>query len=162
MFVIRRPTSARGGGNGDAPAVSKKKPETVDLHVAMRVKSFREGRMTQEQLASHLGITFQQIQKYERGANRISVGRFFEIARVLDVPVARFFEGLDAAQSARTGFAETEAAPYDAGPDPSEARVVSALRSIKDETVRKTLVELLVLLARRDAADAPIPRKQRV
>lgn len=145
--MIQRPHLVR---DGELPNASKKKPETVDLHVATRVKSFREGRMTQEQLATHLGITFQQIQKYERGANRISVGRFFEIARVLDVPVARFFDGLEG----ETGFAETDAVPYDAGPDLTEAKVVSALRSIKDETVRKTLVELVVLLAKRDADEA--------
>lgn len=50
--------------------------------------------MSQDELASLLGITFQQIQKYEKGINRIAASRLFEIAAVLDMPVARFFEGL--------------------------------------------------------------------
>ncbi len=68
----------------------------VDVHVGQRV---RQGRwilgMTQQQLGDRVGIKFQQIQKYESGANRISASRMWDIAAVMEVPVSFFFEGLD-------------------------------------------------------------------
>ena len=70
--------------------------QDIDRHVGARV---RERRImlgfTQQQLADLIGVTYQQAHKYERGINRISAGRLFEIARVLSVPVNHFFEGLD-------------------------------------------------------------------
>jgi len=68
----------------------------VDAHVGARVRQRRgEIGLSQERLAQSLGIAFQQVQKYERGVNRISASRLFQIARALDVPVDYFFEGLD-------------------------------------------------------------------
>ncbi|MGJ8594469.1 helix-turn-helix domain-containing protein [Sulfitobacter sp.] len=67
----------------------------VDTHVGIKI---RERRwligMTQQQLAEHVGIKFQQIQKYETGANRVSASRLWDISEALDVPVSAFFEGL--------------------------------------------------------------------
>ena len=67
--------------------------------------------MSQEKLAEAIGLTFQQVQKYERGANRIGSSRLFDLARVLDVPVAYFFEDMSSTVAAKTpsrmrGFAE--------------------------------------------------------
>ena len=71
----------------------KKKPNPIDVHVGSRVRLRRTMLgISQEKLGEHLGITFQQIQKYEKGANRIGASRLQEIARVLDTPVAFFFE----------------------------------------------------------------------
>jgi transcriptional regulator with XRE-family HTH domain len=68
----------------------------VDLHVGQRVRQRRWLLgMTQQQLAEKVGIKFQQIQKYETGANRISSSRLWDISEVMDVPVSFFFEGLD-------------------------------------------------------------------
>jgi len=68
----------------------------VDLHVGQRVRQRRWLLgMTQEQLAEKVGIKFQQIQKYETGANRISSSRLWDISEVMDVPVSFFFDGLD-------------------------------------------------------------------
>jgi transcriptional regulator with XRE-family HTH domain len=70
-------------------------PATVDVHVGARLRQRRKYLgMTQQQLASELGLTFQQIQKYERGANRVSASKLYELARALGVTISYFFEGL--------------------------------------------------------------------
>jgi transcriptional regulator with XRE-family HTH domain len=70
-------------------------PNPVDLHVGARVRMRRKLLgVSQEKLAGALGLTFQQVQKYERGSNRISASKLFEIARFLEVPPAYFFDGL--------------------------------------------------------------------
>ena len=70
-------------------------PKTVDLHVGARIRSRRRQLgLSQEGLADSLGITFQQVQKYERGVNRVSASKLYDIAMRLETPVAWFFEGL--------------------------------------------------------------------
>ena len=70
-------------------------PEEVDLHVGARIRMRRRSLgLTQQQLAEQLGLTFQQVQKYERGANRVSASKLYEISRALQTPVSYFFEGL--------------------------------------------------------------------
>jgi transcriptional regulator with XRE-family HTH domain len=70
-------------------------PNPVDLHVGARIRMRRKLLgISQEKLADGLGLTFQQVQKYERGANRVSASKLYEIARSLQSPVAYFFEGL--------------------------------------------------------------------
>jgi transcriptional regulator with XRE-family HTH domain len=67
----------------------------IDVHVGLQVRLRRkELKISQERLADALGLTFQQVQKYERGANRISASKLYEIARALQVPIGWFFEGL--------------------------------------------------------------------
>jgi len=78
----------------NAPIRHKKSPNAIDVHVGARVRLRRMMLgLSQEKLGEHLGITFQQIQKYEKGTNRIGASRLQAIARVLSVPVAFFFEG---------------------------------------------------------------------
>src|SRR6202789_2014842 len=70
-------------------------PNPIDVHVGLQVRLRRkELKISQERLADALGLTFQQVQKYERGANRISASKLYEIARALQVPIGWFFEGL--------------------------------------------------------------------
>ena len=72
-----------------------RRPNPVDLHVGGRVRMRRKLLgVSQEQLADSLGLTFQQVQKYERGANRVSASKLYEIAKTLQVPVSFFFDGL--------------------------------------------------------------------
>src|SRR4051812_13651265 len=72
------------------------KPNPVDVHVGNRVRLRRTLLgMSQEKLGESLGLTFQQVQKYERGANRIGASRLWDLSRVLDCPVAFFFEEMD-------------------------------------------------------------------
>jgi transcriptional regulator with XRE-family HTH domain len=81
-----------GGGTGRAGL--------VDRHVGGRIRERRVMLgLSQQQLAQMIGVTYQQAHKYERGLNRISAGRLFEIAHVLSIPVAWFFEGLSGAET---------------------------------------------------------------
>lgn len=74
----------------------------VDHHVGARIRERRTTLgLSQQQLAKMIGVTYQQAHKYERGLNRISAGRLFEIAQVLDVPVSYFFEGLQPGSEAQ-------------------------------------------------------------
>ena len=69
----------------------------VDVHVGMRIRQARWTRATsQAELAERIGIRFQQVQRYETGANRVSASRLWDIAKALDVPISFFFEGLGA------------------------------------------------------------------
>ena len=71
------------------------KPDPIDIHVGSRVRLRRSLLgMSQEKLGTALGLTFQQIQKYERGANRIGSSRLYKLSRILDVPVSFFFEDM--------------------------------------------------------------------
>lgn len=73
----------------------ERSPNPIDVHVGLQVRLRRkELKISQEKLAEALGLTFQQVQKYERGANRISASKLYEIARALHVPIGWFFEGL--------------------------------------------------------------------
>src|SRR5579883_3316499 len=72
------------------------RPNPIDVHVGSRVRLRRTLLgMSQEKLGDAIGLTFQQVQKYERGANRVGASRLFELSRVLDVPVSFFFDELD-------------------------------------------------------------------
>ena len=78
----------------DDLAASGPGPNRIDAHVGARVRLHRKMRgLSQEALAQRLGLTFQQVQKYERGAHRISASKLYEIARALEVPVAALFDG---------------------------------------------------------------------
>src|SRR5580698_3474137 len=70
-------------------------PNPIDLHVGARIRLRRRMQgVSQEKLADALGLTFQQVQKYERGANRVSASKLYEIAAALHAPVSYFFDGL--------------------------------------------------------------------
>src|SRR5487761_1351761 len=74
----------------------------IDVHIGECLRVARQARdLSQEELARALGVTFQQVQKYEKGINRISAGRLFEAAHALDQPMTFFFEGLKPPQAAR-------------------------------------------------------------
>jgi transcriptional regulator with XRE-family HTH domain len=102
--------------------------------------------MSQEKLGEELGLTFQQVQKYERGANRIGASRLYEISRVLDVPIAFFYDNRDPvrAPALPAGFAEEPAEAFDT--DPLHRRetieLVEAYFAIDDATVRRRLLDL--------------------
>lgn len=142
-------------------------PHPIDLHVGRRLKLRRSLKgMSQERLGELLGLTFQQVQKYERGTNRIGSSRLYEIASVLEAPVAWFFEGAEAtrppASSPRVaalsrGFGLAEDAPrFDVASAVHEAspvqtrealEMVRAFNRIADPLVRRRLFELAKALA---------------
>jgi len=87
------------------PRRTRGRPDPVDVHVGSRVRLRRTLLgMSQEKLGEALGLTFQQVQKYERGANRIGASRLHQIARVLDVPVTYFYDEMQAAAAAHAGL----------------------------------------------------------
>ena len=113
-------------------------PHPVDLHVGGRLKQIRGLRgLSQTNLADSVGLTFQQIQKYENGANRISTSRLWEFAERLNVPVSFFYDGLD---DTRDNI-ELEV-------DRMALELVRALQSIKDDEVRRRLYELAKMVSK--------------
>jgi transcriptional regulator with XRE-family HTH domain len=133
-------------------------PNPVDVHVGRRVRlRRRELGVSQAWLADRLGLTFQQIQKYERGANRISASKLYAIAKLLEVPITYFFEGLDdpATPTGRqyaqafTGVVEELLA------EPNGPQLAEAFLSIRRRSIRKGLAELARAIAANDQARAP-------
>lgn len=118
----------------------------VDVHVGKRVRHRRWLiGMTQQQLAEQVGIKFQQIQKYETGANRISASRLWDIADALDVPVAFFFEGLEEAQAQDEDVAPA-AVPADIMGDKEALDLVRSYYAIP-ENQRRRLFDLARVLS---------------
>ena len=121
----------------------------IDTHVGSRVRLWRLMLgMSQEKLGEHLGITFQQIQKYEKGANRIGASRLQQIARVLNTPVAFFFEDAPGNQPPAAGFAETESPDYvgDFLSSSEGLQLNRAFVKIKDAKVRRKIIELVQIV----------------
>jgi transcriptional regulator with XRE-family HTH domain len=132
----------------------KKKPNPIDVHVGSRVRLRRTMLgMSQEKLGEHLGITFQQIQKYEKGANRVGASRLQQIARVLNTPVSFFFEDAPGSGgSAPQGFAEGDNTNYvvDFLSSTEGLQLNRAFVKIKDPKVRRKIVEMVRALADED------------
>jgi len=116
----------------------------VDRKLGQRVRSRRlEIGMSQERLADLLGVTFQQVQKYEKGVNRIAASRLFDISAALDVPVARFFENIGAGRVA-SGVAEGRREFVDdALATPEGAQLMALFAAIKSIKVRRRVVDLV-------------------
>ena len=127
-------------------------PNPVDIHVGARVRMRRKMKgVSQEVLANQLKLTFQQVQKYERGSNRISASKLYEIAKALETPVAWFFEGLADTTGAEGGVAETPSAfMHEAMSTPESGDLLSAFGKIRRRRMRKRLVELVRTIAAED------------
>ncbi len=136
------------------------RPSPIDIHVGSRVRLRRTLLgMSQEKLGEALGLTFQQVQKYERGVNRIGASRLFDLARVLDVPIGFFFDDMpDAMGGSATsrrrgmmGFAETQEGFEDDTLHRRETlELVRAYYRITDPSVRKRVFELIKSLTPAD------------
>src|ERR1700683_3458182 len=100
-------------GDGRRRRRKSDKPSPIDVHVGARLRLRRTLLgMSQEKLGQAIGLTFQQVQKYERGANRIGASRLYDLSRVLDVPVSFFFEEMAPGAAGATGLSEA-APPYE-------------------------------------------------
>ena len=117
----------------------------IDQHVGERIRLRRTERgLTQEQLAAALDVSYQQIQKYETGANRISAGRLFEISRKLGVDIGYFFEDLDADQ-------EPPPTPLEhGGRQRSAIELVRKFAQIRDPEVRAAIAGLVKTIVERE------------
>ncbi|MEN0652926.1 MULTISPECIES: helix-turn-helix domain-containing protein [Hyphobacterium] len=126
----------------------------IDEHVGSRVRLRRQLlKMSQEKLGEELGVTFQQVQKYERGSNRIGASRLWSLSHVLDVPVTFFFDGLSAAKG---GLAESDQSPivYDFIQSPDGVALAQAFSRISDSKVRRRILDLVRTLADENAVDS--------
>jgi transcriptional regulator with XRE-family HTH domain len=127
-----------------------KTPNPIDKHVGARVRMRRlMVGLSQTKLGDALNVTFQQVQKYEKGANRIGASRLQQLARVLGVPPAYFFDGAPSGGVPVAGFAEPESNSYvvDFLSTNEGLQLNRAFSSIKDPTVRKRILELVESLA---------------
>ncbi len=127
----------------------KKQANPVDAHVGHRVRLRRMLiGMSQERLGELLGLTFQQVQKYEKGINRIGAGRLFEVAGILGVPISFFYEDADAS-AAKSGFSEAgEPPPVMEFLASGEGLQLSlAFMRIKNVKVRRRILDLVRSLA---------------
>lgn len=128
----------------------KKSPGPVDKHVGGRVRMRRIlVGMSQEKLGEALDLTFQQVQKYEKGTNRIGASRLQQIAQVLGVPVTFFFDGAPQERGmAELGFAEPPQADlsFDLLSTPDGIQLAKAFLSIDDPKVRRRVVDLVSTL----------------
>lgn len=133
----------------------------IDIHVGSRIRLRRTILgMSQERLGNALGLTFQQVQKYERGANRVGASRLFDISRIFDVPISYFFDDLPSHLSSgplsgprgrNNGFSE-HPEPFNHGADEQLANretreLVRAYYRIADPAVRVKMLELIKSLA---------------
>jgi transcriptional regulator with XRE-family HTH domain len=138
------PRSRRPGGRDRRQTDA---PHPVDVHVGERVKERRlELGMSQDKLATELGLTFQQVQKYERAANRISASRLYRMGRVLGVDVPYFFEGYRSAAS--FGFAEPPLESFQSNQldRPEAIEILEAFAGL-DPARRRGMLELARMLA---------------
>ena len=123
----------------------KKQANPIDAQVGNRLRLRRMMiGMSQERLGELLGLTFQQVQKYEKGVNRIGAGRLFEVARILGVPIQYFYENVPEAGAKAPGFAEPESPPVIEFVSSGEGLQLSlAFMRIKDPKVRKRVLDLV-------------------
>jgi transcriptional regulator with XRE-family HTH domain len=132
------------------PKESVKSPSPIDVAVGRNVRVWRMARgFSQAQLAQRLEVTFQQLQKYEVGANRIGTGRLVKLAAVLRIPITALFDGTDAADPSRSLLALVS--------DSRSFRLAQAFAAIKNSTLRLSLVSLV----ERIASAVPQPKRPR-
>src|ERR1700748_3402291 len=138
------------------------RPSPIDVHVGSRIRLRRTLLgMSQERLGESLGLTFQQVQKYERGVNRVGASRLFDLSRVLDVPISFFFDDMPDSLSMafggnpprRSGGASGSNDPF--GDDTLSRRetleLVRAYYRITDPSVRKRVFDLIKSMGPADA-----------
>ena len=151
-------------------AEKEHRPSPIDVHVGTRIRLRRTLLgMSQERLGEALGLTFQQVQKYERGVNRVGASRLFDLSRVLDVPISFFFDDMPESVSGRpenasarsAGFADAQS-PF--GSDDSLNRretleLVRAYYRITEPSVRKRVFELIKSMGPIDSLETAAARQ---
>ena len=148
--------------NSDSPTAGetpphKRTPNPIDQYVGARIRMRRIMLgMSQERLGDAIGLTFQQIQKYEKGTNRIGASRLQQVGIVLNVPVEFFFEGAplhSSTVSSNDGFRESLAAGYvtEFMSTAEGIHLMQAFTKIKDSKIRKRILELIDVMARADS-----------
>jgi len=137
--------------------VLKKIPNPIDRHVGSRVRMRRMlAGISQERLGEALGLTFQQVQKYEKGSNRISASRLQQIAKMLDVPVAFFFDGAPTGDLSPSGFADAGSTTYisDFLATSEGVQLTKAFTRIKSTRLRRRVIDLVEAMAEENGETA--------
>jgi transcriptional regulator with XRE-family HTH domain len=136
-----------------SPDDSGSGPHPVDRHVGLHIRMRRKALgISQERLAEALGLTFQQVQKYERGANRVSASKLWEIARALKTNVAYFYEGLeDEADATSRGFMGVNAQEFLLTPEGME--LAAAFPRVRKPGLRRKVLDLVRAMAEMEAED---------
>ena len=132
----------------------KKAPNPIDKHVGSRVRMRRMMLgMSQEKLGDALGLTFQQVQKYEKGSNRIGASRLQQISLILQVPVSFFFEGAPPPPGKEAGFQDAPSPAYvtDFLATSDGLTLVKAFMRIPNSKLRRRIVELVEEMAGEEA-----------
>ena len=140
-------------------AAKSENPHPVDIHVGSRVKLRRMALgVSQDTLGKSMGLTFQQIQKYERGTNRISAGRLFQFSKILEVPINYFYDNIDGAEqpvAESFGFADNEQAPFGEEEDLMQKKetfeLVRTYYSVRSEEKRKSILKFINSMADDDS-----------
>ncbi len=147
MLEKRNPSKA---GLAQAYSLSKRGegPNPIDIHVGQRLRLRRTLLgLSQETLGEAVGITFQQLQKYERGANRISASRLFNLSQVLGVPVTFFFDDLPSSESSLVPDEPSETQEFESMARRETLELVRAYYRIPEDAVRRRTFELVKTLA---------------
>lgn len=157
---MARPKRGRGARKA---RYSSERPNPVDIHVGGRVRLRRTMLgMSQEKLGEAIGLTFQQVQKYERGTNRIGSSRLFELSKVLDVPIPFFFDEMPPevagkARRTRPGLAEAAGPAYETE-TLARRETLELMRNyyrVGDPSVRKRIFDLVKSLAKASGGGRP-------
>jgi transcriptional regulator with XRE-family HTH domain len=120
-----------------------KSPDKVDVEVGQRIKVLRnDAGISQTVLAEELGVTFQQVQKYEKGVNRVGAGRLTKIAGVLNIPVSKLL-GLDEEPSATSRERGNAASPLQLLTTPGALRLLRAYAKLEEGVMRRSVVSLV-------------------
>ena len=136
---MKKPTNT-GGIKSRSFTTKKRQPTEADIEVGASIRAHRlMARMSQQNLARKLGVTFQQIQKYEKGTNRIGAGRLPLIAEVLNVPITAFFKGAAPQRGANV--------PTVLVSDAATVRLLKAFAGITDSAIRRNISELVERIA---------------
>lgn len=141
--------------------MEKRDPSLIDQTVGERIRKRRKSlELSQDELAARLGVTYQQLQKYENGKNRISAGRLYDIAKVLKTSIAYFYEGLEPLHSAvRRGTSE-EGEDFLGPEDAQLVELVRVFRQIRDPGARNSTLTMVKKHARA-AGKSAAPSKNR-
>lgn len=128
--------------------MNKRQPDPVDIHVGGRLRMRRMlVGMSQEKLGESLGLTFQQVQKYEKGTNRIGASRLYKISQILSVPVNFFFESIPVSENSESQFGFSENSSdnfaYDFMNSAEGFQLGQAFSMIKDVRIRRRIIDLV-------------------
>ena len=127
--------------------MSARNPDPIDALVGRNIRIHRINKgLTQTGLAKRIGVTFQQVQKYEQGKNRVGGGRLYKIAGVLRLPISAFFEGADSPHH------KVKESPSALLTEPHALRLLKSFCQIDDMESRRAVVDVVELLAARRAS----------